>query len=191
MKRSLILTTALALLSAAAEVACSDASTNYGVPDNLSCQNPATAVPVDGGGGGGSSGGGGSGADAGSREAGEGDAGCTGADGGCPTFTNDIYPLMTGTWACTSSSCHGGVYPPIIDPSVESKAYQALSAFSPSYCPTLPFIHSGSKDPAATSFMPVLTGTSCGAQMPEAPGQMGADDMCVVQAWIACGMPEN
>jgi hypothetical protein len=191
MKTNLILATAFATLAATSHLACSDSPPNYGVPENLSCQNPANAVPVDSGRGGSGGGGGTDDAGSGETEAGS-DGGCSGADGGCPNFANDIYLLMKGAWACTSPSCHGGgSYPPTIDPNSESSAYQALSNFSPSYCPNQPFVHSGSTDPSATSFMSVFTGTSCGAQMPLSPGQLGPDDMCLVESWIACGMHEN
>ncbi len=118
-----------------------------------------------------------------------------GADGGCGvSFTTDIYPYMKndGPWQCTTAACHGGGSQPAIDGTSADKCYQSLKAIT---VVGLPYLPSGGAKPdgaAASSSITCNLQGSCGSKMPKAPGKdPTTDELCKIDAWLACGAPLN
>ena len=167
--------TALALVGVRALVACSEITpTTFGNPNTLDRKN----LPGEGG--------------VEQLLCAGGDGGGDGGtfDGGCPSFTTDIYPLFTagGTWRCSDKACHGGATAPAVD---GTNAGACLASLKKINVKNVPYVLSdGGKDPNAQSLLCNLQG-SCGSPMPKAPGaDPSTRDLCMVEAWLKCGAPE-
>ncbi len=164
---------ACAVVSAAsgAGVACltEPPGTTYGNPNSL------VAVTVDG--------------SAAAPTCGGGDSGTSGKtfDGGCPSFSTDVFPLVQTTWKCgDKNGCHGGAQTPPIDTSTAAKCLASLKAI------TLPENNQPYIAADGGQMLCNLEGT-CGQAMPLING-VGAkapteSDLCTVQAWLKCGAP--
>jgi hypothetical protein len=112
-----------------------------------------------------------------------------GFDGGCPSFTADIFPYFQagGTWRCADKACHGGSQSPPVDGKTAADCLASLQKIT---VKDLPYVLSdGGKDENASTLLCNLQGT-CGSPMPKAPGTTPtAADLCKVQAWLKCGSP--
>lgn len=162
--------------------ACSsDPGSSYGNPNTLARNN------LPGGG------------EAGIEAVSCGDAGIGGdggGAGGCAvSFATDIYPQMKtdGNWKCAKSGCHaaGGTQPTIDETSAQN-AYQSLTNAQP--IGTTPYLNTKSKDPAQSGFYCNCGTRTCGSPMPKdttGVKQLNTTEICKLQAWIACGAPNN
>ena len=164
---------ALAIVGVRAVVACSEITpTTYGNPNTLDRKN----LPGEGG------------VEQLSCSGGEGGAGQT-FEGGCPSFTADIYPYFTaaGTWRCADKTCHGGTTAPPVD---GTSAAACLASLQKITLKGQPYVLSdGGTDPNAHALLCNLQGT-CGSKMPKPPGiDPTPADLCKVQAWLQCGAP--
>jgi hypothetical protein len=112
-----------------------------------------------------------------------------GGDAGCPSFTNDIFPLISnaGPWKCSDAKCHATVQQPIIKIGSAQECYQSLQQIK---VLGRAYVDPNARDPTATTFLCNLQGT-CGFPMPKPPtGQVPTQvDLCKVDAWIRCGSP--
>ncbi|MCA9584646.1 MAG: hypothetical protein KC657_04745 [Myxococcales bacterium] len=152
----------IALLSCSAP-----AETNFGNPNGLDRKN----IPGEGG--------------VEALVCGSGDGGL--GDGGCPSWSATIYPyfVANGAWKCADPACHGGKSDPPIDPTSAASCYASLKAINVAKIPYL------GADGGQASLECNLQGT-CGSKMPKPPGKdPTTDELCLVQAWIACGAPNN
>jgi hypothetical protein len=110
--------------------------------------------------------------------------------GGCPSFATDIFPYLvaTGQWKCTDSKCHNGAQAPEIASDTPANMLASLKKITVGL---KPYIASGEagKDPTASAMLCNLQG-GCGSRMPQPPGiDPTTTELCVVQAWLACGAP--
>ncbi len=151
---------------------CSEpAATSYGNPNTLDRKNlpgeggvePLNCSADDGGGGG---------------------------DAGCPSFRQDIFPLIvnSGPWKCSEGpTCHATVQQPIIKIDTPENCLQSLkqaTVLGRAYVPA-----DGNRDPSQSTFLCNLQGT-CGSPMPKPPVPSPTNaDLCKVEAWIKCGSP--
>jgi hypothetical protein len=116
-----------------------------------------------------------------------GEGGAKTFEGGTPTFTNDVFPLVQ-KWKCgDKNGCHGGGQAPPIDTTTAANALKSLQAISVSGQPYV----GGGDGGGGGSIMCNLQG-SCGAAMPQTtpavkPAIPTNDELCVVQAWLAAG----
>jgi len=109
------------------------------------------------------------------------------------SYTNDIWPKMSGTWHCTDAKCHGGTayQPQLAD---QDNAYLNLLAYMIS---GKPYINPCSTDPDASTFVCNVISPACGAaQMPFpdntlGSGPMSSGDIGTVTTWVQCGAPKN
>lgn len=109
-------------------------------------------------------------------------------DGGCPSFSQTLYPyfVANGSWKCADPTCHGGRSDPKMDASTPGACYESLKAMT---VQGLPYLTPA--DGGQSSLICNLQGT-CGSKMPKPPGKDPTqDELCLVQAWIACGAPNN
>lgn len=167
------------LLGIAAVVACSaPAGTPYGNPNTLDRKNlpgEGGAEPLTCGG------------DA-AVEAG------VGANCGV-SFSRDLYPYFADAGGCALPTCHAaGKNDPPIDTSSADKLYASLRS-DKCKAAGLPYLPPGdggiASDGGGTSLLCNLRG-ECGRKMPEGAGKDPSnDDLCRMQAWIACGAPNN
>jgi hypothetical protein len=118
------------------------------------------------------------------------DGGGGGADAGCPSFRDDIYPLVknTGPWKCSDAKCHATAQQPIINVATAEEclvSLQQIKLLNRAYVPA-----DGNRDPSASTFLCNLQGT-CGSPMPKPPqgSTPTGTDLCKVEAWIKCGSP--
>jgi hypothetical protein len=117
------------------------------------------------------------------------------ADGGAcaVSFKTDVLAIL-GTAGCASSSdCHGGAnpkYQPRIEPSDGPTTWATLAAFQLS--DGKPYINPCSKDKAQAALACNLSATgTCGTKMPLGGGQVSPADVTKIEAWLACGSPNN
>lgn len=110
-------------------------------------------------------------------------------------FSTDIFPMITGPWACTNAACHGpgSATKPSLDPQSAANTYTALTQDTQGG--GKPFINAGKTDPNASAFLCVLAGT-CGAAMPIPGGTSGATaatqaQITTVTTYLQCGAPNN
>lgn len=154
--------------------ACSsDPGTSYGNPNTLSRTN----LP-------------------GGDEAGTAAVSC--ADAGVPdavSFSANIYPLLKadGAWKCAKAGCHatGGTQPEIDDTSAQA-CYQSLTKAQP--IGTTPYVNSGSKDINQSAIYCNIGTHTCGSPMPKdttGVKQPTASEICILQAWVQAGSPNN
>jgi hypothetical protein len=109
------------------------------------------------------------------------------------SYTNDIWPKMSGTWHCTDAKCHGGTsyQPQLADP---DNAYLNLLGYTIS---GKPYVNPCSTDPDASAFVCNIVSPACGTgQMPFpdntlGSGPMSSGDVGTVTTWVQCGAPKN
>jgi len=168
--------TAIALFGLRALVACSEITpTTFGNPNTLDRKN----LPGEGG------------VEQLVCAAGDASADGGGFDGGCPSFTTDIYPYFAaaGTWRCSDKACHGGASAPAIDGTNAGSCLESLKKINVKAVPYV--LSDGGKDPNTSTLLCNLQGT-CGSKMPKAPGLDPTNaDLCKVEAWLKCGAPLN
>jgi hypothetical protein len=110
--------------------------------------------------------------------------------GSCPSFANDIFPLLApaGPWKCSDTTCHGGVQAPSIKGGSAAECYASLQQVTVAGKPYIPG-DGGTNDPATTTMLCNLQG-GCGSRMPQAPGlDPTQTQLCVIDAWLKCGAP--
>ncbi len=113
---------------------------------------------------------------------------------GCSvSFRRDIFAgKMINAWGCTTAgACHGGDPPPnkpSLDALDASAAYESLRAYTLRGT-ALRYINPCSTDPAASGFVCNMH-SACGSPMPP-NGQVPDADLLPLEAWIACGAPNN
>ena len=117
------------------------------------------------------------------------------ADGGCAvSFARDIYPafLEEGAWKCSAKDCHGGKSAPDLAGKNAAEVLQKMRGVIVANRPYLPAgSDGGAIDPNKFSLLCNLHG-DCGSKMPRPPGKdLETADLCRVNAWLACGAPEN
>ena len=179
--RIAVLGASAALVAVGVMVACSGpAGTPYGNPNTLDRKN----IPGEGG------------VEPLSCGGGEGGASSSGggAGGACAmSFSKDIFPYFADAGGCSLPACHaaGKVQPPI-DTTSPDKLYASLKAAEAAKLPYLPPGDGGTaSDGGGTSLICNLRG-ECGSKMPKGEGKDPTnDDLCKMQAWIACGAPNN
>ena len=105
------------------------------------------------------------------------------------SWSTDIFPLMQGTWGCTSTTCHGGASDTPFMTGSASAVYASLAEYTT--LDSLPFVNPCSTDPAESTFVCALTPGGCGILMPEAPGTMTDGGVEEISTWVSCGAPQN
>jgi hypothetical protein len=123
-------------------------------------------------------------------------------DGGCAiSFTTDLLPLFSaqngqpnvGEWDCSSANCHGAkMQAPDVTCSTDPKtggAGPCVDSLSKITVAGIPYL--SAPEGGVPGIVCNLQG-SCGNAMPLSPGKPPTDDeLCKLQAWIACGAPPN
>ena len=109
-------------------------------------------------------------------------------DGGtcAVSWSKQIYPLVSGVWACTG--CHAGTAPTF--PSGVEATYNAFrdTVRAPKVGGLL-YINPCSQDPQQSSFVGNLEGAGSAIMPPAAPATK--DQIALVRTWVACGAPMN
>lgn len=118
-----------------------------------------------------------------------GEGGAATFDGGCPSFTTNIYPLFSaaGKFKCADATCHGGKSKPDINGGSPGACLASLKAIEVG---ARPYIPEAGADPNTATLVCNLQG-GCGRRMPEPPGQdPTTEELCMIDAWLRCGAPE-
>jgi hypothetical protein len=110
-------------------------------------------------------------------------------DGNCPSFSANIWPLLTTRWGCGAAGpCHssadGGVPPILSDLSTPAAAYGTLNTSNPR------LLVPGANTTASSLLYAVISGPSRGPPMPNGAGA-AAEDQTTVEEWVWCGQPNN
>lgn len=165
--------------------ACSSVpETNFGNPSGLSRDR----IPGEGGIEALVCTGAGTGTDGGGGGGGGGDGGACGV-----SFARDIFPNMKaeGAWKCADGKCHGGTQAPKIDISSGATAYTSLKDWMIPGSAT-PYINTDAGGDPTKSTIECNLLSQCGQGMPESPGRaLTHDEICVIDAWLRCGAPNN
>jgi hypothetical protein len=120
-------------------------------------------------------------------------------DGGCAiSFTNDLLPNFVaqngqtgvGEWDCSSANCHGAkMQAPDVTCSLDAGAGPCVDSLGKITVGGIPYL--SAPEGGVPGIVCNLQGT-CGNGMPLSPGKPPTDDeLCKLQAWIACGAPAN
>ena len=117
-------------------------------------------------------------------------------DGGCNvSWSTTIFPKMqaTGPFKCGNGpSCHGGDRSPVVVASDPALTYTNFTTYKLGQRPYVVTGAAGKADAGASAILCNLKIDSvCGTTMP--PGQTLAcgQDIAELQAWLACGAPNN
>lgn len=120
-----------------------------------------------------------------------GEAGAAKYDGGdCPSFANDIFPLMTpnGKWKCSDTTCHGQASLPLINGATAADCYAALQKITVAGKPYIGGDAGSAADLANNTTILCNLQGGCGSRMPKPPAQDPTTaELCMIDAWLKCG----
>jgi hypothetical protein len=122
-------------------------------------------------------------------------AACTDAnvvsDANCAVkFTADIFPLIKGTWGCTTAGCHKtangqNATPPEISDADATAAYGTLKGWKGNKL-TKVYVNPCSKDDNASAILGNLNGDLLPSMPPAGKPATGLDKL---KTWVECGAP--
>lgn len=111
------------------------------------------------------------------------------------SFAKDVLGAFgRSTPNCSQANCHGGSTPQNQPPIDTNDATSTWTRFTQFQLDDKFYVNPCSNDPKASGILCNLysadTSGACGVHMPQS-GQLAADDLAKVEAWLKCGAPNN